>query len=106
MKNNIDKFLEKTYVYYEHLTAESDEDNIAFETGEEDPGEARVESNWPIHQGFLAITLEDVALEQCRDRLEQWLDFFTPSTQPRSEAEHFYVNLMAHAIRDKLWSFN
>ena len=61
-----------------------------------------VDNDWPIHRGYLTYTLEDVALENNKDILEQWLERFTPSAQPRSEEEHFYVRLMATAISQKL----
>ena len=89
------------------LTADSDEeDDIPWEAEDNSQEEEEEESNWPIHQGFLAVTLRDVAQEDNCDRLEQWLDQYTPSTQPRSEAEHFYVDLMSHAIRERLWQLH
>ena len=58
--------------------------------------------NWPIHRGYLLYTLEDVSCESDKDTLQHWLELFSPSSQPRSDEEHFYVRLMFTAIADKL----
>ena len=68
----------------------------------EEKTEDRMWDDWPIHQGYLTYTLEDVALENCKDTLEQWLKLYCPSRQPWSEEEFFYVRLMRIAIRQKL----
>ena len=82
---------------------ESEEERQMANTAERQwMGDIEKSSDWPIHQGYLAYTLEDVALECDKKTLENWLKLFTPSAQPRSEEEHFYVRLMAKAIRQKL----
>lgn len=68
------------------------------------PSPEAVESDWPIHRGYLRITLADVACETQTQRLQQWLQVFSPSTQPQSPEEHFYVNTMNIAIEEKLTS--
>ena len=60
------------------------------------------DSDWPIRRGYRRITLADVACEDQRQRLEQWLEVFSPSAQPQSPEEHFYVNYMNAAIVEKL----
>ena len=74
-------------------TSEDEEEALARELL---PEERRVVSdeeeeypNWPIHRGYLWVTLRDVALERRKETLERWLDLFTPSTQPRSKEENF-----------------
>ena len=58
--------------------------------------------DWPIRHGYLQITLADVACETQIQRLQQWLTVFSPSQQPQSPEEHFYVDTMNRAIEDKL----
>ena len=55
-----------------------------------------------IHVNYLSCTLQDVAEEDNLQTLKNWLEQFTPSAQPRTEAEHFYVRWMQSAIREKL----
>ena len=62
------------------------------------------EEDWPIHTGYLNVTLAQVACETQSAQLQQWLDLFSPSAQPQSNEEHFYVNTMNAAIQDKLAS--
>ena len=61
-----------------------------------------MEEDWPIHTGYLNVTLAQVACETHRPQLEQWLHLFSPSAQPQSDEEHFYVNTMNTAIQAKL----
>lgn len=63
------------------------------------------DSDWPIRRGFLRITLRDVACEHQVSRLQQWLTVFSPSGQPQSSEEHFYVSFMYRAIEERLSSF-
>ena len=62
--------------------------------------------DWPIHHGFLMYTLEDIAHEDCVKTLNCWLRLFTPSRQPQSDEELFYVQQMAAAIERKLSLLN
>ena len=65
-----------------------------------------IETNWPIHFGYRVYKLQDVALEESRERLERWLAIFSPQSQPRSEEEHFYVHCMHYAITMRLNTLN
>ena len=60
------------------------------------------DDGWPIRAGYLHITLADVAYETQRAQLRDWLQLFSPSGQPQSEEEHFYVYIMNTAIQEKL----
>ena len=85
----------------------SDTWNDTFEWEEEEEATTHAmdmdeDINWPIHQGYACYSLYDVAVEADLDTLEQWLKLFTPSTQPRSEEEFFYVQCMASAISEKI----
>ena len=62
------------------------------------------DEDWPIHTGYLNVTLAHVACETESTQLQQWLDLFSPAAQPQSDEEHFYVNTMNAAIQDKLAS--
>ena len=58
--------------------------------------------DWPIRRGYALYTLEDVALQESVENLERWLELFSPSSQPRSEEEGFYILQMYCAIEAKL----
>ena len=64
--------------------------------------EEDIEEEWPIRTTYLCITLADVACETEANQLQQWLELFSPSAQPQSSEEHFYVNTMNSAIQNKL----
>ena len=95
--------LKLPYVPFECDTFESEsEPEIQAKPRTEEKTEDRLWDDWPIHQGYLTYTLEDVALENSKDMLERWLKLYSPSRQPWSEEEFFYVRLMAMAIQHKL----
>ena len=77
------------------------------ETDEEEPvPELRTDvcDDWPIRNGYLTYSLEDIARENCEETLNCWLRLYTPSAQPQSDEEHFYVYQMASAINAKLFN--
>ena len=61
-----------------------------------------MEDAWPIRAGYLNVTLAHVACEDEETRLHEWLELFSPSSQPQSDEEHFYINTMNLAIQEKL----
>ena len=90
------------YVPFQCDTFESESEPEIPAKPQEQKTEDRMWDDWPIHQGYLQYTLEDVALEDSKEILEQWLKLYSPSRQPWSEEEYFYVRLMFIAINYKL----
>ena len=66
------------------------------------PSELDLWDDWPIRRGYTIYTVEDVALQENVEILEQWLKLFTPSSQPRNDEEGFYMLMMHSIIETKL----